>query len=197
MRQIPDKRSMGSTVAGRTERALPAETLSESAGRRRADTLADLLADTPDSRVSGGGRTIAGYVPFGREPGGDLPELLARLLPTATILLPVVLPDRDLDWAAFRPGDLTAGEPAGQTSALREPPGLDSALQCHRAGQRWSIVPALAVDRHGNRLGRGGGSYDRALARVGPDTLTVALLHTGELLDELPGARHTISRSSW
>ena len=48
------------------------------------------------------------------------------------------------------------------------------------------IVPALAADRRGYRLGRGGGSYDRALARVGSAVPTVALLYDGELLDEVP-----------
>jgi 5-formyltetrahydrofolate cyclo-ligase len=48
------------------------------------------------------------------------------------------------------------------------------------------IVPALAAGRDGARLGRGGGSYDRALARVGPAILSVALLYEGELLDQVP-----------
>ena len=52
------------------------------------------------------------------------------------------------------------------------------------------IVPALAVDRRGTRLGRGGGSFDRALARVGPDVPVVALLHEGELLDRVPAEPH-------
>jgi len=52
------------------------------------------------------------------------------------------------------------------------------------------IVPALAVDRRGMRLGRGGGSYDRALARVGPQVPTIALLYDAELLDEVPDAPH-------
>jgi 5-formyltetrahydrofolate cyclo-ligase len=52
------------------------------------------------------------------------------------------------------------------------------------------IVPALAVDRRGVRLGRGGGSYDRALARVGPQVPTIALLYDAELLDEVPAAPH-------
>ena len=55
------------------------------------------------------------------------------------------------------------------------------------------IVPALAVDRStGVRLGRGGGSYDRALARVGPNVPTVALLHEGELLDGVPAEPHDL-----
>ena len=52
------------------------------------------------------------------------------------------------------------------------------------------IVPALAVDRRGRRLGRGGGSYDRALARVGGAVLTIALLYDDELLDEIPAGPH-------
>jgi 5-formyltetrahydrofolate cyclo-ligase len=52
------------------------------------------------------------------------------------------------------------------------------------------VVPAVAVDARGVRLGRGGGSYDRALARVAPDTLVVALLHDGEVVEELPYEPH-------
>jgi 5-formyltetrahydrofolate cyclo-ligase len=52
------------------------------------------------------------------------------------------------------------------------------------------LVPALLVDRRGNRLGRGGGSYDRALVRA--TGLTVALLHDGELVEELPAEAHDV-----
>lgn len=52
------------------------------------------------------------------------------------------------------------------------------------------LVPAVAVDRTGVRLGRGGGSYDRALARVGPAILTAALLYDGELVDSVPAEPH-------
>jgi 5-formyltetrahydrofolate cyclo-ligase len=54
------------------------------------------------------------------------------------------------------------------------------------------MVPALAADRRGFRLGRGGGSYDRALARVGAPVPTVALLYPGELLDEVPAGPHDL-----
>jgi 5-formyltetrahydrofolate cyclo-ligase len=53
------------------------------------------------------------------------------------------------------------------------------------------LVPALAVDRHtGVRLGRGGGSYDRALARTHPGTPVIALLYPGELLEGVPAQPH-------
>jgi 5-formyltetrahydrofolate cyclo-ligase len=53
------------------------------------------------------------------------------------------------------------------------------------------VTPALAVDRQGRRLGQGGGSYDRALARRRPDAFVVALLHDGEIWDDdLPADGH-------
>ncbi|WP_443607763.1 5-formyltetrahydrofolate cyclo-ligase [Actinoplanes flavus] len=105
--------------------------------------------------------TIAAYVPIGSEPGGpDLPYRLAEALPAGgRLLLPVLLPDNDLDWAAFT-GDLTPA-PRG----LREPTGP----RLGPAGLRHAdliLVPALAVALDGTRMGRGGGSYDRALSRL-------------------------------
>jgi 5-formyltetrahydrofolate cyclo-ligase len=54
------------------------------------------------------------------------------------------------------------------------------------------LVPALAVARDGVRLGKGGGSYDRALARARTGALVVALLWDGELHDagDLPVEPH-------
>jgi 5-formyltetrahydrofolate cyclo-ligase len=54
------------------------------------------------------------------------------------------------------------------------------------------LAPALAVDRAGNRLGRGGGSYDRALARVGPLVPLIALVYDAELLDRVPAEAHDV-----
>ncbi|MEV1329118.1 5-formyltetrahydrofolate cyclo-ligase [Micromonospora costi] len=130
---------------------------------------------------------MTAYVPVGSEPGGpDLPDVLrAALPPGGHLLLPVLLPDLDLDWAPYGgPGSLAA---AGR--GMREPTGLrlgpDAITEADLV-----VLPALAVDRNGLRLGRGGGSYDRALARVPTATTTVVLLHDGEFVEAVPAEPH-------
>ncbi|MBC7640050.1 MAG: 5-formyltetrahydrofolate cyclo-ligase [Rhodoferax sp.] len=121
--------------------------------------------------------TVAAYVAGPLEPATAVlvEQLRAR---GVRVLLPVVLPDLDLDWAlddgARRPG---AGHGALEPGGPRLGPAAVTGAQV-------VVVPALAADRCGRRLGQGGGSYDRALARVGAGALVVALVHDGELLDE-------------
>ncbi|HEX6969791.1 MAG TPA: 5-formyltetrahydrofolate cyclo-ligase [Micromonosporaceae bacterium] len=131
-------------------------------------------------------RRVTAYVPVGSEPGGALPRVIeAALGGGGELLLPVLLPDLDLDWAVYRgPESLVA---AGR--GLREPTGPRLGPAAVGAADL-VVVPALAVDRRGVRLGRGGGSYDRALARVDPAALVVALLHDGELIDRVPAQPH-------
>ena len=105
--------------------------------------------------------TVAAYWPMGTEP--DSRALIDALLERGVrVLLPVLLADRDLDWAAY-PGDPAALESGG--AGTRRPPGTTlgtgSVLRA-----RVMIVPALAVTAAGVRIGRGGGSYDRVLARI-------------------------------
>jgi 5-formyltetrahydrofolate cyclo-ligase len=54
------------------------------------------------------------------------------------------------------------------------------------------LVPALAVDRRGVRLGRGGGFYDRSLMLCGPGARLVAVVRDSEVLDEVPGEAHDV-----
>lgn len=145
-------------------------------------TIAEQLWSVLAGRCLGGVDRVGAYVPVGAEPGGrDLPERLRQV--AAEVLLPVLRPDNDLDWAAYD------GELAAAGRGLAEPPGPRLGVEAV-AGFDLLLVPALAVDRRGHRLGRGGGSYDRALARVGGSVPRVALLYDDELLDEVPYEEH-------
>jgi 5-formyltetrahydrofolate cyclo-ligase len=120
---------------------------------------------------------VAGYLPMVGEPGGPgLVDALAAQV--EVLLLPVLCPDRDLDWACYDGSVERSG-------AMSEPTGPRLGVDAI-TGAELLLVPAVAVDGTGVRLGRGGGSYDRALARVRAGTPIVALLYEGELRAELP-----------
>ncbi len=97
------------------------------------------------------------------------------------VLLPLLLSDNDLDWASYEGPDSLSAGPRGLLQPTEPPRGPAAVTSADLV-----IVPALAVDRGGHRLGRGGGSYDRALARVGAAVPTIALIYDGELLDTVP-----------
>lgn len=138
-----------------------------------------LLLTDPVRRAA----TVAAYVSVGTEPGtAPLLEALSRQ--GRRVLLPVLLPDNDLDWAEHRPGNL-----APASRGMIEPTGRR--LGADAVGTADAVLtPGLAVGRDGCRLGRGGGSYDRALARVAAGTFTCTLLYDDELLDAVPCAPH-------
>jgi len=152
--------------------------------QRRAvaeQALRDAVLGLPQAQMAG---TVAVYYSIGSEPGTH--GLVYALWKRGTyVLLPVLRPDLDLDWASYEGPDSLRPGPRGLTEPAERPRGVAAVS---RAGL--VIVPALAVDRRGVRLGRGGGSYDRALARVGPQVPTIAMLYDGELLDEVPAAAH-------
>jgi len=150
--------------------------------RTTADEAVRATLATTLPRLAAPGSTVAAYVPMTGEPGGgDLPDFLASL--RHRVLLPVFRADFDLDWIPYT-GVLSEGALPG----LREPAGVGTPEAVTEAALL--LVPALAVGADGTRLGRGGGSYDRALARVTPSTPVVALLDDGEFLDSVPGEEH-------
>jgi 5-formyltetrahydrofolate cyclo-ligase len=52
------------------------------------------------------------------------------------------------------------------------------------------VVPGLAFDPQGNRLGRGGGYYDRFLAKLKPNVTTVGLVFDQQIVDSVPSTKH-------
>lgn len=149
-------------------------------GRSAQAICEHLLAAEPVRRAA----SVAAYVSVGTEPG-TTPLLDALVAAGKRVVLPVLLPDGDLDWAAYE-GE---GSLAPARLGLLEPTGPRLGVDAV-ATPDVVLVPGLAVDRAGRRLGRGGGSYDRALARVPAGTFTCVLLHDDELDREVPVEPH-------
>lgn len=159
-----------------TRRRLSLNTLSAAASR-----TAGHLLDAPEVRRAA---TVAAYVSIGAEPGTGL--LLDRLLDAGKrVIVPVLLPDLDLDWALYRGFSSLARAPRGLLEPVGERLGVDAVATADVV-----LVPGLAVSPDGLRLGRGGGSYDRALARVPVGTFTCVLLHDGECGVDVPAEPH-------
>ncbi len=55
-----------------------------------------------------------------------------------------------------------------------------------------AMVPGVAFDRQGGRLGHGKGYYDRLLARARPDVLLVGVCFESQLVPEVPMGPHDI-----
>ncbi|MFG3349190.1 5-formyltetrahydrofolate cyclo-ligase [Streptomyces sp. NPDC048018] len=131
--------------------------------------------------------TVAAYVSVGREPGTR--ALLDALREQGVrVLLPVLLPDNDLDWAAYE----GAGRLAKAGRGLLEPVGERLGPEAVCAADA-VLLPGLAVDARGMRLGRGGGSYDRVLARLvraAADPALVVLLYANEVVARVPEEPH-------
>ena len=129
-------------------------------------------------------RTVALYVSIGTEPAtAELLDVLRSR--DVTVLLPQLRADSDLDWAIYAGQAHLSPAARGIPSPDGPPLGVLALADADVV-----VVPALAVGADGTRLGRGGGSYDRALARVAPGRPVVALLYDGELLPVVPAEPH-------
>lgn len=169
----------------------------------RAEILAARRSVTPQTRsaeadalaahlpaVIDPGQTVCAYVPVGSEPGSlGLIDALVRV--DVVVLLPVARQNSagtplPLQWGRYRQGELVDA-PFG----LREPPPPWLPADAV-AGAAVVLVPALAVDRHGVRLGRGAGFYDRTLSLADPSAALVAVVRDDELVAHLPAEPHDV-----
>jgi 5-formyltetrahydrofolate cyclo-ligase len=146
-----------------------------------ARSIADHVLALPEVR---GAATVAAYVATGGEPGTG--PLLDRLQAAGVrVLLPVLLPDDDLDWAPYAGPEALAPARHGLLQPTTRPLGREAVGTADVV-----VVPGLAVDARGYRLGRGGGSYDRALGRVPVGTPTCVLLYDDEVGVDVPVEPH-------
>ena len=64
--------------------------------------------------------------------------------------------------------------------------------QCRPEDPDLVMVPGVAFDRSGGRMGHGKGYYDKLLQHARPDTPLVALAFDCQLFPEIPVARHDV-----
>ncbi|NGO70475.1 5-formyltetrahydrofolate cyclo-ligase [Streptomyces boncukensis] len=152
--------------------------------RKAADALCAHALELPELARAA---SVAAYVSVGSEPGTG-PLLRALRARGVRVLLPVLLSDNDLDWCAYE-GDealVAAGRGLREPSGPRE--GADAVVRVDAV-----LLPGLAVDGRGLRLGRGGGSYDRALARTaasGAHPARIVVLYDTEVVERVPDEAH-------
>lgn len=128
---------------------------------------------------------IAAYVSMPSEPGTD-PTIAGLLDRGIEVIVPISLKGGMLDWVVYSPDAIHSTTELG----IAEPGGEHLGVEA-LASVDFAIVPALAVDESGNRLGRGAGYYDRALAEA--KAPLCALLFAGEIADALPHEEHDVA----
>jgi 5-formyltetrahydrofolate cyclo-ligase len=145
----------------------------------RAAEASDLVRWVAEMSAS----VVCCYLPVGSEPGTVAMVDAIR----ARVLLPIVTGVAPLDWAEYRgeaglvPGPYGLREPVGPRLGP-DAIGLADVL----------LIPALAVDRRGVRLGRGAGHYDRSLPKAGAEAALIAVVRDEELVDQLPDEPHDV-----
>ena len=141
---------------------------------KRPQSSQGLLANLVRIAMETQARVIASYSPQGSEP--NVTEFNDWVIATGReLLFPRVIGDT-LEFASgtLRQGSLGIKEPAGVTRDLSE---LELIL-----------VPALAVDAAGFRLGKGKGYYDRVLGNI--ECPKFAVIFDDEFFEQLPVEAH-------
>ena len=116
---------------------------------------------------------VASYISYEFEP--ETSDINQRLIKDGKkVFLPRLLENNDIQWVSWH----GSSENLTNVEKIYEPIGDAVEVELDVI-----ILPALHVDRMGNRLGQGGGSFDRALSRS--KAFKIALLHYGELTSEI------------
>ncbi|MET8667221.1 5-formyltetrahydrofolate cyclo-ligase [Streptomyces tendae] len=178
----PDKRTLRRDFLAARNRLTPDDV------REAAEALAGRALGLPEVA---GAHAVAAYVSVGAEPG-TLALLDALRARGVRVLLPALLPDNDLDWGEYTGEGSLARVRHGGRMELFEPAGERLGPD---AVTRADVVllPGVAVDGRGLRLGRGGGSYDRVLARLaaaGARPALLVLLYDREVVARVPAEPH-------
>ncbi|MFC8733488.1 5-formyltetrahydrofolate cyclo-ligase [Luteimicrobium sp. NPDC057192] len=151
------------------------EVRSERLRREAADALADVVESIPEVKDA---RCVATYAARATEPGtlALMDRLAAR---DVRVLLPVLGTGLQRNWAEYAGSDDLRVRAPGRPPE----PGTPELPAEAVVDADVILVPALAVDTSGMRLGQGGGWYDRVLQHARPDARVVAVVFPEEVYD--------------
>lgn len=134
-------------------------------------------------------QAVCAYSPMPYEPGGsDLAQRIRNALPESVPLyLPRVVPkaERAMEWIEFN-GQLTPS-----AWGIPEPSGEPVQHIFHE--EPLMILPALAIDYNGCRLGQGGGFYDSFFALKPKGIISCAVVDDNEIIDHVPTEDHDLT----
>ena len=171
-----------SPASAKTVMRLEARALRRSLAKSCA-RAAELATERFPSDGQNAGRVVGGYSPRGAEIS-PWPLLLRLKSAGARIALPAtVAADRPLVFRAWGPEQDQAPDALG----IPSPPPTAEEVRPDLL-----IVPLLAFDRQGGRLGQGGGYFDRtlqALAASGP-VFALGLAYAGQEVARVPAEEH-------
>lgn len=167
--------------------------------KARRDALQPSVKESYDRKITahlrryvqqlGGRPRIAAYSPLPSEPGGK--RLVPVLSEIAELWLPVSGEAGILQWGRYTPGSSRIGA-YGITEP--EPPHSDSSILTSLDAV---IIPAMAIDNAGYRLGKGAGYYDRALNAIkGHDVGLIGVVYSFELVPRVPAESHDLPVSA-
>lgn len=147
------------------------------AAEERVSLSESILSQLEKMTVFREAKTVLLYYPKNNEV--DVLPLFRRYKRDKTLLLPVTHRDR-----------MTAHPYEGNDKMHRGKFGIPEPTTPEFQGKiDVIIVPAVAFDRAGNRLGRGGGYYDRFLKKQ-PHATLIGVGYDFQLVDEVPVRKH-------
>jgi len=146
----------------------------------RAEKSKEIVRRLADHEAFSGAQVVGLYAPMVDRGELDIEPLHALLQARGiTVAYPRIEDDRSLTFHRVDDASVLAEE----GNLFREPPVFDGSKV---AALDVIVVPALAADDAGNRLGYGGGSYDRTLAAFARRPRTIAVVYDFQVLVEVP-----------
>jgi 5-formyltetrahydrofolate cyclo-ligase len=174
MTEFPPHRLKQAKRALRREILAERDRLADDERAAMSASIADRLLAMDELREA---RIVMAFWSFGSEV--DTLPLLERLEAEGKQVALPRIEDRDVEPVAY-----AAGDPLSATSFGAKEPASGRRLE--PSGLDVVVVPGVAFDRGGGRVGYGAGFYDRLLGRVREDTFAVAVAFGLQVVDRVP-----------